>query len=236
MTPEQIQQTIEAAIEQKSLFPWWSYVLLAVLAGAASFFAVYLKEKGKNLATQKDIGKITDEVEKAKISYTKESHRFQVVASGLLKKRAEVIEEIYHLIVDTEEMFGRFVSLAEWDNDPPKDELREEGGKLLYEFLRKYKKNKIYFRKEVCDKLQTFSDSIYKVTIPYSIALTAQMQGDQLKDFTDRWVKSNEDFNEKIPKARKTIEDEFRCLLGIEEIDFQQMDAPNRHSAGVKSQ
>ena len=71
-------------------------------------------------------------------------------------------------------------------------------------------------------KLQEFSDSIYEVIISFSIALTAQNEEDHLKDFTDQWVKSNEDFKEKIPKARKIIEEEFRRLLGVEEIEFQQ--------------
>lgn len=218
MTPEQIQNAVDSAISQGNLFPWWSYFLWFVLAGLGSYIAVYLREKGKNLATKEDIRAITDRVEEVKLKYAKESHRFQVVSSGLLKKRAEVIEEIYHLIVDIEEMFGRFVSLAEWKDDPPKDELRKEGGRLLYDFLRKYRKNRIYFSEEVCDKLKSFSDSIYEVIMPYSMALTSQIEGDRLKDFTDRWLKSNKDFKEKIPKARKSIEEEFRRSLRVEEI------------------
>ena len=99
MNPEQIQTAVESAISQGNLFPWWSYILFVVLSGIASYLAIYLREKGKNLATKEDIGEITDRVEKVKLDYSKESHRFQVAYSGLLKKRAEVIEELYHLIV-----------------------------------------------------------------------------------------------------------------------------------------
>ena len=216
MNPEQIQNVVDTAISQGNLFPWWSYILFIVLSGLACYFAVYLWEKGENLATKEDIGKITDEIEKVKLKYAIENHRFQVAYSGLLKKRAEVIEELYHLIVDTEETFGRFVSFA--DNNPTKDELRKEGGRLLYEFLRKYKKNRIYFSEEVCEKLKSYSDSISEVVMPFSFALTIQIEEGHFKDFTNEWVKSNKDFNEKIPKVRKTIEEEFRRLLGVEEI------------------
>jgi len=218
MTPEQIKIAVESAISQGSLFPWWSYILFITLSGLASYFAVYFREKGKNLATKEDIGEITKRIEEAKLDSAKELHRFQVASSGLLKKRAGVIEEIYHLMVETEETFGRFVSLAEWENDPSKDELRKEGGRLLYDFLRKYKKNRIYFRKELCDKLQSFSDSIYKVTISYSFALTMQNEGGHLKDFSVQWVKANQNFNEQIPEVRKNIEEEFRRLLCVEDI------------------
>ena len=115
-------------------------------------------------------------------------------------------------------MFGRFVDFAEWKDDPSKDELRKDGGRLLYEFLRKYKKNRIYFSEEVCEKLKSYSDSISEVVMPFSIALTIKNEDGHFKDFTNEWVKSNKDFNEKIPKVRKTIEDEFRRLLGVEEI------------------
>ena len=216
MTPEQIQTAVETAISQGNLFPWWSYVLCAVFAGLASYVAVYLREKGKNSATKEDIGEITKRIEEVKLETAKELHRFQITSSGLLKKRAEVIEELYHLIVDTEETFGRFVGFAE--DNPTKDKLRKEGGSLLYEFLRKYKKNRIYFSEEVCEKLKSYSDSISEVIMPFSFALTIQIEEGHFKDFTNQWIKSNEDYNKKIPKVRKTIEEEFRRLLSVEEI------------------
>jgi hypothetical protein len=218
MTPEQIQNAVEAAISQGTLFPWWSFVLFIVLSSLACYFAVYVREKGKNRATTEDIGKITEEIEKVKLMYARESHRFQVACSGLLKKRADAIEELYHLIVDTEEMFGRFVDFAEWKDDPTKDELRKEGGRLLYEFLKKYKQNRIYFSEELCEKLKSYSASIYEVVMPFSIAVTVQNGEGHYRDFTNQWVKSNKDFNTRIPQARKTIEEEFRRLLRVEEM------------------
>ncbi len=188
MTPSEIQSAIEEALSQKELFPWWSYVLWSLFTAVGVFIGMYLKEKGVNLATKEDVGNITDEIEGVRSDYKKENDRYQLLASGLLKKRAEVIESIYHLLADTEEAFGRFVDLAEWKEDPSKDDLRKAAGELLYKFLREYKKNRIYFSESLCDKLQGFSNLIYKITIPYSIGLTAQIEGEALKDFTERWV------------------------------------------------
>ena len=64
-------------------------------------------------------------------------------------------------------------------------------------------------------KLQGFVDLIYSKFMPYSIALTAQLQGDRLKDYTETWVKANEAFKTEIPLARQAIEEEFRLLLGV---------------------
>ena len=132
-----------------------------------------------------------------------------------MKKRAEVIEKLYQKIVDIEEAYNRVVDFAEWAGEPSKDELRKEAGKLLFAFLREYKQNRIYFSEAFCVKLQGFVDLIYKRFIPYSIALTAQLQGDRLKDFTDTWVEANEAFRTEIPLARQAIEEEFRLLLGV---------------------
>jgi len=216
MTPEQIQNAVTTAISQGHLFPWWSYVLFIILSGVSCYFGIYLREKGKNVATKEDIGGITDEIEKVKSRYEIENHRSQASFAGLLKKRADVIEELYCLIVDTEEMFGRFVSLAEWKGDPTKDELRKEGGRLLYEFLRKYKKNRIYFSEQMCDNLKSYSDSIYEVVMPLSVALTVQLEEGQFREFTTKWMEANKNFNEQIPQARRIIEEEFRRLLGVE--------------------
>lgn len=72
MTPEQIQIIIEKAISQANSFPWWSYILFIALSGLASYFAVYLREKGKNLATKEDISEITKKIENIKLENAKE--------------------------------------------------------------------------------------------------------------------------------------------------------------------
>jgi hypothetical protein len=211
ITIEQIQKVVEDAISQGVSFPWWAYIHFVFLSGLCCFLAVYLRRKGENLATKEDISEITDKVESVKHTYAKENYKFQVACSGLLQKRAEAIEELYHLIVDIEEIFGRFVDFYEWKNDKSKQELRTEGCNLLFEFLRKYKKSRIYFNESTCDKLKLFLDSIYKTTIGFSAALT--FKNEEPKNFTNQWAQANEDYNKIIPNVRLAIEEEFRQLL-----------------------
>jgi hypothetical protein len=102
-----------------------------------------------------------------------------------------------------------------------KVDLRKEASNMLYQFLREYKKQRIYFSDDLCKRLQEFSDLLYKITIPLSIALTAKNEGEANK-FYDVLLKSHEDFNNQVPVARKTIQDEFRSLLGVAEIETLQ--------------
>jgi hypothetical protein len=111
---------------------------------------------------------------------------------------------------------GSCFDFAEWE-DQPKDELRKKAGALLYEFMRKYKKNRIYFSDSLCGKLQGFVDLIYEKFMPYSIALTSKLEGERLKNFTETWVLANKAFQTEIPQARQAIENEFRGLLGVNE-------------------
>lgn len=53
--------------------------------------------------------------------------------------------------------------------------------------------------------------------MPYSIALTSKLKGDESKDFTETWAAANEAFQTEIPQARQAIENEFRGLLGVNE-------------------
>jgi hypothetical protein len=215
VTPDQIQVAIENALAHNTIFSWRDFVILLVAWGTGMILGAYLTQKGKNLATKEDISAITNEIEKVRSDYKKEEHRYQLTTAGLLKKRAEVIEKLYQKIVDIEEAYNRVVDFAEWAGGPSKDELRKEAGKLLFAFLREYKQNRVYFSEALCVKLQGFVDLIYKRFMPYSIALTAQLRGDRLKDFDDTWVEANEAFKKEIPLARQAIEEEFRLLLGV---------------------
>jgi hypothetical protein len=95
--------------------------------------------------------------------------------------------------------------------------LRKKACALLYEFLREYKKSRIYFSDNLCEKLQGFEKLIYQKSIPFSIALTSKLKGEKLKSFDEKWAAANEAFQTEIPQARQAIENEFRGLLGVNE-------------------
>jgi hypothetical protein len=212
MTPEQVETAVKEVFSQSAML---HYFILLIVVAAGAYLGSYLREKGKNLATKEDIKTVTRTIESIRSDYKKEEYRYQLTAAGLLKKRAEVIKKLYQMIVDIEEAYNRVVDYMEWPGEPSNDELRKQAGELLYTFLRQYKQDRIFFSDGLCTKLQGFVDLIYKEFMPYSIALTAKLRGDVLKDFTDTWVKANEAFKTKIPLARQAIEEEFRALLGV---------------------
>jgi len=57
---------------------WLQFVLFAIISGLVQYIISYFKEKGKNLATKEDIGKITQEIESVKSSYSSSLELFKI--------------------------------------------------------------------------------------------------------------------------------------------------------------
>ena len=66
MTPEEIKQIVESAIQEGLGFIWWHYLLAAVLVCASFFLGAYLKRKDQDLATRENIEELTSLVESIK--------------------------------------------------------------------------------------------------------------------------------------------------------------------------
>lgn len=65
----------------ESPYPFWLTILLfSVISGGIQLIISFLRERGKNLATKKDISDITDKIESVKDSYNKalETHKIEL--------------------------------------------------------------------------------------------------------------------------------------------------------------
>ncbi|MDN3520710.1 hypothetical protein [Halomonas ramblicola] len=66
MTPEEIKQIVETAVEEGLGFIWWHYLLAAIAVCISFLFGAYLKRKGQDLATRENIEELTSLVESVK--------------------------------------------------------------------------------------------------------------------------------------------------------------------------
>lgn len=66
MTPNEIKQIVEAAINEGIGFIWWHYLAAAIAVCASFFLGAYLKQKGQNVATMESIEDLTSLVESVK--------------------------------------------------------------------------------------------------------------------------------------------------------------------------
>lgn len=98
MTPEQLQQYVDAALKQRDQFNLVCYPLTIILSVGCALLFSYLREKGKNLATKEDISEITTKVESIKADLGAKQYFSQIRYERELK----VYEELWPKLCDLE--------------------------------------------------------------------------------------------------------------------------------------
>jgi len=99
MTPEQLQQYVDAALKQRDQFNLLFYPLTIVLSIGGAWLISYVREKGKNLATKEDISEITQKVESIKTDLAAKQHFSQI----RYEREVKVFEEIWPKLCELQE-------------------------------------------------------------------------------------------------------------------------------------
>ena len=99
MTPEQLQQYVDAALKQRDQFNLVFYPLTIVLSIGGAWLISYIREKGKNLATKEDISEITTKVESIKADLGAKQHFSQI----RYEREVKVFEEIWPKLCELQE-------------------------------------------------------------------------------------------------------------------------------------
>jgi hypothetical protein len=138
-------------------------------------------------------------------------------SSELLKRRGETIEELYYNLVKLVRATGSFVNVWGRSDDPSIKEKRDCANEAYHKLQEHYRRYRIFFSEGLCDKIDSF---VKKMTDPASdLSFNLFMDeesGEKISSETrESWSKAYEDFNKFVPDAFKSIEKEFRSLLGI---------------------
>lgn len=91
MTPEQLQQYVDAVLKQRDQFNLVLYPLVIVLSIGGAWLISYFREKGKNLATKEDISEITQKVESIRADLAAKQHFSQI----RYEREIKIFEEIW---------------------------------------------------------------------------------------------------------------------------------------------
>ena len=91
---------MESPSNQMYFIQWCNYIIWLIVAAIGAYIGTYLREKGRNIATKEDIGKITAEIEKVKLIYTKEieyiKHKQQLRLAAI-DERLRIHQKAYSL-------------------------------------------------------------------------------------------------------------------------------------------
>lgn len=157
------------------------------------------------------------EIERLRSSLQIVAIEHQVRFTKLHEKRAEIIAELYEKLVDLHRHGEFFVVTRENNPDPAKEEEFRKMQKELAEFWRFYERHQIYLPSEICAALEELQHEIRGNVWAAGIFGRIHNPNEHvLQQSQDAFTKGYAAFEEKIPAARKALENEFRRMLGVE--------------------
>lgn len=146
----------------------------------------------------------------------------QVRFSRLHEKRAEVIAELNSLFAETLWEAESFLSPMEWNGEPSKPEKFRVAMKKFVELFRYFDKHRIYLPHQLCSSLESLVMEVRGLVTKFGVYVevtdnhfNGPVQQEKWKAWTDGW----EAIRNQVPQARRSLEEEFRTLLGAAGVD-----------------
>lgn len=157
------------------------------------------------------------ESERLRLQLSIAATEHQVKFSRLHDKRAEVIAELYGLLVQAHWDAGSFISPVEFGGEPTKKEKYVTAMNAIADFFRFFEKNKIYLPIELCDLLEKFVQTMRQKVIGFGVYVNIDedaLAPQTYKKKHEAWMASWEYFDKEVPVARAALEQELRNILG----------------------
>ena len=154
-------------------------------------------------------------LERFKSDLQKSAVEHQVRYQSLHVKRAEVIAELYSLLVQAEHDAVSLANPFQGAGEPSQVEKSKEAftsGKAFYDY---FERNKIYFKKESCERISNFIQGLNHSLIDFNFVLDALNHQYDAKERTKEWAKVWEKLTKELAQIKAEIEEEFREILGL---------------------
>jgi hypothetical protein len=204
----------------------WETILLA-LGGNAAFLAV-LGWLGKSLLErlivrdtkrfEADLRAKSDAaIEHLKNELQLKTIEHEIRFSRLHEKRAEVIAELYGHLVEALWEAESFVSPIEWAGELSKKEKYIRARNQLVDLNQYLGKHMIYLPQEVCTSLGELISEVHIQIETYDTYVRldqATLDHDANMERREKLTSGWNAIKKEVPRARRSLENEFRLLLG----------------------
>lgn len=190
----------------------WQSLLVAFSGNAALLLVLgFLGRSLMSSVLAKDIEKFKADLHAATVEH-------QVRFSKLHEKRAEVLAQLYKLLVETTWQATTFASPMQWAGDPDKKTQYVTTVNAITEYFRFFDQHRIWLPASLCDSLEAFAKQLRTPTIHLGVYLEIEHPTkNTLKEREKVWAKAWDSVERDIPRLRTAIEAEFRELLGAGE-------------------
>ncbi len=141
----------------------------------------------------------------------------QIRFSRLHERRAEVVANLYELLVEAEWAASSLVSPTQWSDEPSKREKYVSAMRKAAEFYKQFEKSRIYLPDSLCSQLESYHNDLRHEVIDFGIYTTIDvdvMTNATAEKMHDAWIRAAKYFETAAPVARKALEAELRAMLG----------------------
>ena len=186
----------------------WQSLLVAFGGNAALLLVLgFLGRSLMSTVLAKDVEKFRAALQQAGVEH-------QIRFSKLHEKRAEVLAELYELLVAAYWQVSEFTSPAQW-GDPDRKEQYAAAINGVAAYFRFFDQHRIWLPPELCVPLEAFAKQLRTPAIQLGVYLRIERPTEKtLIEQGEVWDKAWQAVDGDIPRLRFAIEAEFRKLLG----------------------
>jgi hypothetical protein len=218
VTPEQLQQYVDAALKQRDQFNLVFYPLTIVLSIGGAWLFSYFREKGKNLATKEDISEITQKVESIKTDLATKQHFSRVRYERELKVYEELWPKLCELQAAVLSLRPGF-SFSSAENVSEEDKILEQK-KRFREAHRSFglavNHSRPFYPAEVWNQLNELIKLCWGEAIEWGLFSSRQLM--QAKE-------NREDYDEKAEKNADAINKQIDTICDVIRIRLSKFDS-----------
>ena len=191
-------------------------VLLCILAWLTRSILCHWLTKDFEVFKSSLLAESASSTERLKYELSKTALEHQVRFSKLHERRAEVIADLYKLLVEAFWALQNFVSPIEIKKKKYVDTLNK-----ITDFYRYFDINRIFLPPTLCAQLEVFINDVRKEAMGFGVWVEMDFEVDHnSNEMSQAWMKAWKYFQSEVPKAREVLESEFRRILHPDEQNY----------------
>jgi hypothetical protein len=135
---------------------------------------------------------------------------------GLHSRRAEIIAELYSRLTDAVSATASFLSVVGSEGEPGRAEKSKVAMEKIVDFFTYFDRRRIFLNEELCKQIDDFVDKIRGPAIDFSMYLDEpEFDPPTSREKSKALISAWKSIETNVPKAKKSLEEEFRKLLGV---------------------
>ena len=159
---------------------------------------------------------LTKDIERFKADLHIVAMEHEVRFSKLHEKRAEVLAELYKLLVAATWETTTFSTPFQFGGEPDKKTQYVNAINAIAGYFRFFDQHRIWLPAELCAPLEAFARKLRSPTIEIGVYLSIPHPNEQtIKEQIEAYRKALDLVEKDIPNLRNAIDAEFRTLLGV---------------------